>query len=122
MRALAIAVLAGVLSGCASGGGYEPSGRVTNVDLKSNNYQVLKANAVGEDTGWSLLLCIIPLWKPQHAVAKAGLYAGLNVEGKATALANLTEDQGTLFLFLVCRSTLTLSADIIEFVQPPGAP
>lgn len=113
--AFAIAAVLGC--GCASSrGGQEPSERVTNLDLKSKNYQVLKANAVGRDTGWTVL-CIFPLWSPQQAVAKAQLYEGLNVEGKATALANLTQDRETLFLLLACRSTLTLSADIIEFVQ-----
>lgn len=117
MRVIGLAVLIVFPAGCASRGAQEPSGRVTKLDLTQKNYRVLKANAVGEDTGW-WILCLLPVGTPQQAAAKARLYEGMNVEGKATALANLTEDWETLFLLLVCRQKLTLSADIIEFVEP----
>jgi len=117
MSAITIMVAVALLAGCASRGKLEQAGG-TSVALARANYRVLKANAVGEDTAWSLL-CFIPLGSPQHAAAKARLYEGSDVQGKATGLANLTEDRQTLFLLLVCRDTLTLSADIIEFTDPP---
>jgi hypothetical protein len=114
------------LASCSSqqGGTLRQAGE-TQVDLNQKNYRVLKAGAVGEDDGWTLL-CIFPVTSAEYAVAKANLYAGVTVEGKATGLANLTEDRSTLFFLLACESRLILSADIVEFTEsdsrPPVAP
>ena len=121
MRLLAAFVLAFVLAACASRGKLEQYGG-TRVDLSQKNYRVIKAGAVGDDIGWSLLFCIFPVSSPEYAVAKARLYEGLGVEGKATGLANLTEDRQTLFLLLVCRHKLTLSADVVEFTDERNSP
>ena len=120
MRLLAALLPAFLLASCASSGKLEQySG--TRVDLSQRNYRVIKANAIGEDTGWRVLFCIFPVSSPEFAVAKARLYEGLSVEGRATGLANLTEDRQTLFLLLVCRTKLTLSADVVEFTDSETA-
>ena len=116
MRLLIALALVFVLTGCASRGKLEQYGG-TRVDLSQKNYRVIKAGAIGEDTGWSVLLCIFSVTSPEYAVAKARLYEGLNVEGRATGLANLTEDRQLLFFLLACRHKLTLSADIVEFTD-----
>ncbi len=120
MWRFAALILAFVLAGCAGSGKLDQSGG-TRVDLSQKNYRVIKAGASGEDTGWAIF-CILPVTWPEFAVAKARLYEGLSVEGKATGLANLTEDRQTLFLLFVCRFKLTLSADVIEFTDPDPNP
>ncbi len=109
-----VAVL--TFASCSSSVGMLPQSGGTQVGLTQKNYRVLKAGAVGEDDGWSLL-CIFPVTAAEYAVAKANLYQGVAVEGKATGLANFTEDRSTLFLLLVCERRLILSADIVEFTQ-----
>ena len=81
MRWFAPLVLAFVLAGCGSHGKLEQSGG-TRVDLSQKNYRVVRAGASGEDTGWTIF-CILPISSPEFAVAKARLYEGLKVEGRA---------------------------------------
>lgn len=121
MRAFTLVALLLLLAGCASRGKLEQVGG-TRVDLTQKNYRVIKTNAVGTDAGWALF-CLFPLRSPQYSEAKARLYEGVNLEGRATGLANLTEDRELLFLLLICREKLTLSADIVEFIEPgqPGS-
>ena len=111
-----------VVAGCASRGKMEQAGG-TSVALSQKNYRVLKAGAVGDDWGWRLF-CFLPFANPEYATAKASLYEGLKVEGKATGLANLTEDRSSRCFLFFSMEKLTLSADVIEFVEPdqPGQP
>ena len=101
--------------GCSQG---EFRGQSTNasVGLSSNNYKVIKANAVGESTGFKLL-GIIPFASPKYAEAKKNLYGsvGEDVKGKAIALVNQTEDVSSSYFILFSIPKITLSADVIEY-------
>jgi hypothetical protein len=120
MRSLAALVLALVLAGCVSRGKLEQSGG-TRVELGQKNYRVLKAGAIGEDWGWRLF-CLLPFANPNYATAKSHLYRGVQVEGKATGLANLTEDRSGLCFLFFSLDKLTLSADVIEFTDQDTSP
>jgi hypothetical protein len=109
------------LASCGTSTGMLPQSAGTQVNLSQKNYRVLEAGAVGEDDGWSLL-CIIPITSPEYALAKADLYQGIAIEGKATGLANFTEDRSSVFFLLACENRLILSADIVEFTEPARPP
>ena len=109
------------LASCGTSTGMVPQSGGTQVNLSQKNYRVLEAGAVGEDDGWSLL-CVIPITSAEYAVAKANLYDGVAIEGKATGLANFTEDRSSLFFLLACENRLILSADIVEFTAPDARP
>jgi hypothetical protein len=124
--AIAPAILAASLcallqTGCTTASGCFNQSTGTGVSLSQGNYRIVRANARGESTGFALL-GIIPLAKPRYARAKQNLYdsVGEPLSGRAIALANQTEDRSTLYLILFSLPKLTLTADIIEFVDSPA--
>lgn len=118
---MAAAVLLGLLSGCTNVGHISESG--TSVSLAGNNYRLLKPGASGHSSGFRLL-GIIPFASPNYAGAKASLYksVGQPLTGKAVALANETEDRSTLYLILFSIPKITITADVVEFIDAPASP
>jgi hypothetical protein len=107
------------LIGCVSTGGMSHS-TVTRVDLSQNNFRVIKTGAMGQSKGlW--LLGVIPLFSPSASEAKTDLYEhlGRQMEHNATALINVTEDWSVFYLILVAIPRITMTADLIEFVDQP---
>jgi len=106
-----------LITGCASWGQMNQS-TGTQVQLNSNNYKVIKAGAMGVNRGWNFL-CLIPFATPNIADAKVDLYQniGQKLEGKSVALANLTEDKSFMVLILFSITKVTISADIVEFLD-----
>ena len=106
-----------LITGCASWGQMNQS-TGTQVQLNSNNYKVIKAGAKGESRGFNFL-CLIPFASPNFADAKANLYQniGQKLEGKSVALANLTEDRSFMCLILFSIPKVTITADIVEFLD-----
>ena len=98
-----------------SAGGLPYGGRTTT-DLTKKNFRMIRANARGEDSGF-YLLGIIPFSSPTYADAMRSLYEGVEMEGKATALANVAQDKSTVYLILFSIPKLTVTADIIEFID-----
>lgn len=113
----AIGALAWLATGCSTeqAGGMAQA-TATQVQLKGNNYKVIKAGAMGQSSGFSLL-GIIPFASPNYAEAKASLYANVGepLTGKSIALANQTEDKSTLYLILFSIPKVTITADVVEF-------
>jgi hypothetical protein len=108
-------------TGCSSVGGM--SGQTgTQVQLTQNNYKVIKAGATGKSFGFKLL-GILPIVSPNYADAKQDLYksVGVQLTGKAVALANQTEDRSTLYLILFSVPRVTITADVVEFTDQPAA-
>lgn len=103
------------LIGCSSVGTL-PYGGTTKTDLTKKNFRMVKANARGQDSGF-WLLGIIPFSSPTYADAMASLHEGVEMEGKATALANVAKDKSTLYLILFSIPKITVTADIIEFLD-----
>ena len=67
---------------------------------------------------------IFPFASPHHSTARSKLYASVDqpLTGKAVALTNELEDKSTLYLILFSVPKLTLTADVIEFVDRDEAP
>jgi len=108
-----------LLTGCTDVG--QVSGQTaTSVFLGSKNYKVLKAGAMGRSSGF-FLLGIVPITSPNYATAKESLYksVGQPLNGRAIALANQTEDQSMLYLILFSIPRVTITADVIEFIDTP---
>ncbi|PIS37969.1 MAG: hypothetical protein COT35_03295 [Nitrospirae bacterium CG08_land_8_20_14_0_20_52_24] len=118
---LILLVIAPLIALSACGGSIsELKGQTTvaAVTLEKNNYKVIKAGAKGESMGF-YLLGFIPIVNPGMAKAKESLYAsvGQSLEGRAIALVNQTEDRNNIYLVLFSIPTITISADIIEYLD-----
>ena len=118
---LTLAFCAATLSGCASNdGGAYVSQSMTDVNLSSSNYQVVKAGAQGTSSGFKILG--IPIVSPNYASAKADLYNDVEqpLEGRAVALTNQTEDKSSLNFILFQIPKIKVSADVVEFMGESG--
>ena len=95
----------------------------TAVALNGKNYRLIKAGAMGTSHGFKLL-GVFPFASPHHSTARSKLYASVDqpLTGKAVALTNELEDKSTLYLILFSVPKLTLTADVIEFVDRDEAP
>lgn len=113
-----VAIVLFMVAGCASQGGLQPHARNQTVNLSKNNFKLIKAGAKGESSGFNLL-GFIPFLSPNYADAQAALYrsSGESLTGKSIALANEAEDRSNLYLILFSIPKITLTADIIEFID-----
>jgi hypothetical protein len=102
--------------GCTSSGTF-PATSGTTVNLSQKNYRVIKANAVGTSTGFKLFM-FIPIAPTRYNAAMSDLYkeAGV-VEGTATTLVNVSQEESSLYLLLFSLPKLTVRADVIEFTE-----
>jgi hypothetical protein len=108
------------LVGCATGMGMFPHSTATSVDLTKKNFRIVKANVIGEDSGFNLL-GFIPLVSPKYTDAMADLYSKGNIsKGKAQALVNVTQERSSIYLILFSIPKLSISADVIEFLDENG--
>lgn len=112
----AIGVLTWIATGCAGQGELRGQTTGTEVQLKENNYKVIKAGAMGQSSGFKLL-GVIPIVPPNMADAKTDLYqsVGESLAGRSVALANQTEDRSSLYLILFSIPRYTITADVVEF-------
>ena len=94
----------------------------TAVALNGKNYRLIQPGALGKSYGFRLL-GILPFASPHFATARADLYRSVSrpLTGKAVALANQLEDKSTLYLLLFSVPKLTITADVIEFVDKDEA-
>ena len=118
MRFVCVALfsLSLLLVGCSSTGHFKHSND-TRVDLSRNNYKIIRSNAIGRSSGFSLL-GILPIVPPTYNSAMADLHgAGGLQEGQAQALANVTQERSTLYLVLFSIPRITIRADIVEFTE-----
>jgi hypothetical protein len=121
LTALVVSVWALGLAGCATREAPPSATSQTQVVLTGRNYRIVKANAIGSSTGFSLL-GIISIVPPSYVVAMSRLYATAGAaEGKALAVTNVGQERTRLYLILFSLPTLTVRADVIEFVdERPG--
>jgi len=106
-----------VLSACASG----PAGDLrysnqTRTDLTKNNYRVIDSNVRGESKGFNFL-GFIPIVSPSYADAMGAIHDKIDMEGKAAALANVAKDYSSVYLILFSIPKLTVTADVVEFLE-----
>ncbi len=118
-RALVALGAAFCLAGCVTSSGEFPGQSDSRVDLSKANFRVLKAGAVGTSYGFKLL-GIFPLAAPHYSTAMQDLRSQAPMEGRAAAVANVTQDNSSLYLILFSIPKITVSGDIIEFTGPPS--
>lgn len=106
------------LVGCASTGEFKGQSTGAAAALTKKNYKVVKVGAKGESSGFRLL-GIIPFFSPTMSEAKEGLYSsvGTTLEGKAIALVNQTEDRSSMYFILFSIPKITITADVIEYLD-----
>tara|TARA_B100001245_G_C22646494_1_gene317624 strand:+ start:41 stop:430 length:390 start_codon:yes stop_codon:yes gene_type:complete len=106
-----------LLLGCYSVGEIKGQTTGAQVNLSGKNYKVIKAGAMGSSSGFMLLG--IPFSGPTYAEAKQELYSsiGQEVEGRSVALVNQTEDRELSNFIFFQLPKLTLTADVIEFLE-----
>lgn len=119
MRYLLLTVVMCTVAGCTPWAGVMKGGQTnTIVRLSERNYRVIEAGARGESIGFDLLG--FPIISPSEGDAKARLYRSLGqpLEGRAIALANQTEDRSLFTLILFSLPKISLTADVVEFIDP----
>ncbi len=111
-----------MVSGCASSGPATfGQNAVTTGGLNKSNFRIVRSNVRGDSYGF-YLLGFIPIVPARVVDAKTDLYAKLDksgdrLEGRSIALANATEDRNTYYFILGSVPRITLTADIIEFLD-----
>ena len=101
--------------GCISIG-EQPYNTGTRTDLSRANFRMIKAGVHGTDRGFRLF-CLLLLFSPSYAGAMEDLHSKVGMEGKATALVNVTHDKSEIFLLLFSVPKIEITADIIEFTK-----
>ena len=102
-------------AGCVSVGEL-PYKSGTKTDLNRANFRMIKASARGSDIGFKLL-CFIPFIAPSYVDAMEDLHSKVEMEGRATALVNVTQDKSEVFLILFSIPKIKITADVIEFIE-----
>ena len=131
--AVAIMCMA-LLNACATAGSMT-AGNLTNVELSGENFQVVATDVGGVASAGYLIGVTAPFGARMQTVAIArvdgsgqlyrealeNLWANFaaehgSIEGRSLALANVRFDADALNLFVYTKSTVSVRADVIEFV------
>jgi type VI secretion system VasD/TssJ family lipoprotein len=122
-RVATVALAASVLLAACVSRGPRPAARSTTAELSRANYRVVATDLRGRDTGFRLF-GILPFVSPSYADAMSELRDRVDMSGRATALVNVTEDESTLYLVLFSLPRVTVTADVVEFLEekPPPPP
>ena len=115
MHRLSLALLPVLLSiGCAASVGKLQTTQ-SSMHLDRANFRVIKASARGVDQGFNLF-GFIPIIMPSISDATDNLMQGIDAEGRAVSLTNVTQERQTLYLVLFSLPKIVIRADIIEFL------
>lgn len=112
---LAVALVAGSV-GC-TGLGLLQHGTVTETRLQERNFRIVKTSVRGQSTGFSLFMGLIPIVPATYTEAMTLLHEAADIDGKAAALVNVAQDSTQLNLILFTVPTVTITADVIEFLD-----
>ena len=88
--------------------------------LDRANFRVIKASARGVDQGF-YLLGFIPIIMPSISDATDQLMQGIDAEGRAVSLTNVTQEHQTLYVYLFSLPKIVIRADVIEFLPEEPA-
>jgi hypothetical protein len=77
---------------------------------------VVKARARGEDRGF-YLLGFLPIVTPSVGDATDQLLSGVDSEGRAVSLANVTQEWRSWYFVLFSLPRVVVRADVVEFVE-----
>jgi hypothetical protein len=105
------------LSGLIPGPGGAQVLTTTTVNLSKQNYKVVKANAIGDSVGFSLL-DIFTFKSPSYDEAITRLYQSAGIsEGKAQTIVNVVHEHSSDYYILFALPKITVRADTIEFTD-----
>lgn len=107
-----------LLLGCATNVGVMLHGDQSATQLNRGNFRVIKASARGVDAGFAFL-GIIPIVSPSISDATDQLFEGVQAEGRAISLANVTQERQNWYLILFSLPRIVVRADVIEFLTEP---
>jgi hypothetical protein len=107
--------------GCSTNSGSMPSFSQSATQLGRANFRIVRANARGESKGFALL-GILPFVSPSIADANDQLLLGIDTEGRAISLANVTQERRTLYFILFSLTSIVVRAEVIEFLAEPNTP
>jgi hypothetical protein len=116
MKRMILALLLGSLLGCGSNGEFVV-GNATQTLLQGNNYRVVMTGVRGEDSGFRVFGIGTD---PQYSTCMEKIRVLAELEGRSRALANVSEDRFWFNIGIVSRSSIKITADVIEFTGPPN--
>ena len=105
------------LAGCGASLGNYSTCAETQTQLSRGNFKVVQTGVRGYAECW-YLFSTIPLGDMElFKMAMDMLKAKANTVGKPTAIINVTQDVSIKSFVVVSRQSLTLTGDVIEFVE-----
>ncbi len=116
---LVIITLSSVLFiiGCGSTIGKAPHSIQTQTQLNQKNFKVISTGVEGFAYCY-YLFNVIPLRnKSLYKMAMNEIRGKVKGDGKPVSLINVTEDVSTVTYFLFSKVELTLTADVVEFIN-----
>ncbi len=116
LSCLLLTGLLGLLGGCGNAGSFMRTNETKTV-LTSNNYRVIMTSVAGSDDGFRVF-GIGP--RAKYSAALAQIREQAQIKDRSRALINITEDDDWYNVLIVAGETLTVTADVIEFIGPPG--
>ena len=122
MPRLIFALLWAMLAiGCTTSNGEMAQATQSATHLDRANFRVIKSSARGVDRGF-YLLGFIPIIMPSISDATDQLMQGIQAEGRAVSLTNVTQERQTLYVVLFSLPKVIVRADVIEFLaEEPNA-
>ncbi len=115
---VAVVCICSFIAGCGGHNYSDPRHIGTQIDLNQKNFKMIKAGVQGRDSGF-WLLGFLPLNPRSETEAMEDLYSKVNIDGKATTLINVTKEKFSYYFILFSIPMLTISADVIEFIDEP---
>jgi hypothetical protein len=130
LAAVLVSVVVAVLSGGCAGLSALPVGSVignpnasaleihnnTDVQLRGDNFIVIKTNVAGQSSGFSLL-GIITIVPAKFTKAMSRLYAQAEMQtGRPQALVNLILEKDAVYYILFSIPRTSIRGDVIEFI------
>jgi hypothetical protein len=102
-----------------SGGGQQQLIQTTTtVQLNSENFRIVKTNAVGSDWGINLLGLIAIISPNYEKVMDQLCKAGEISAGKPQAIVNVHQQYSSPYFILFSIPRITVRADVVEFTKP----
>jgi len=93
-----------------------------DVVLSGNNYKIVKARVKGEDRGFKFLGVIGSRASLNDARDNLHESSKITFDGRSLAWANQTAEDFGIYLILFSYSSVTVTADLVEFVDPTATP
>ncbi len=112
-----ILTLAAIICGCGSTIGMYPSIAETQTQLNQSNYKVIQTGVTGSASAW-YFLNVIPLGDSElYKRAMNDIRMKVSTGSRSYSFVNVTQDVSLVTYFIVSKSTVTITADVVEFTN-----